>query len=274
MYTRCPHCETYFRVTSAQLHASGGQVCCGHCETVFDAFSSLSSRPPEIGAAQPPIQALEAVLERASPLQPQPQSPVSHEPAVSVDALGPSETASPPESPALALPLDLFAKARPGPRWPWLAANAAALILLAIQGAWFQATAIALQAPEVRPVLEAFCGLARCRVGYARQPEALAIEASDLQLVDPARPGQILLTAAIRNRSSLPQELPALEVTLSGEAGQAPARRVLRPEDYLDQKTAAHRGDPLNPNQELAVRLYLDSGELHPTSYRLYLFFG
>ena len=46
MYTRCPHCDTYFRVSREQLQASSGQVRCGRCERVFDAFATLTSQLP------------------------------------------------------------------------------------------------------------------------------------------------------------------------------------------------------------------------------------
>lgn len=35
--TRCPHCETRFRITDAQLTAHQGMVRCGHCMQSFDA---------------------------------------------------------------------------------------------------------------------------------------------------------------------------------------------------------------------------------------------
>ena len=46
MFTRCPHCDTVFRVTPQQLQVSSGQVRCGRCQEVFDAFSTLTSRLP------------------------------------------------------------------------------------------------------------------------------------------------------------------------------------------------------------------------------------
>lgn len=46
LFTRCSGCETVFRVTTGDLQASGGQVRCGLCQTVFDAFASLTVRPP------------------------------------------------------------------------------------------------------------------------------------------------------------------------------------------------------------------------------------
>ncbi len=48
MFTRCAHCESMFRVTLAQLQASGGQVRCGVCLEVFDAFVTLSARDPRV----------------------------------------------------------------------------------------------------------------------------------------------------------------------------------------------------------------------------------
>ena len=46
LFTRCSYCNTVFRVTTRHLQASGGQVRCGRCEEVFDAFASLTAKPP------------------------------------------------------------------------------------------------------------------------------------------------------------------------------------------------------------------------------------
>lgn len=46
LFTRCTRCETVFRVTTGDLQASGGQVRCGRCQAVFDAFASLTAKPP------------------------------------------------------------------------------------------------------------------------------------------------------------------------------------------------------------------------------------
>lgn len=45
--TRCPHCETRFKITEAQFTAHQGMVRCGHCMQAFD------SRPTFIPAQQP-----------------------------------------------------------------------------------------------------------------------------------------------------------------------------------------------------------------------------
>jgi predicted Zn finger-like uncharacterized protein len=42
LLTRCPHCDTLFRVTPSQLQARGGKVRCGRCMNVFDGFQALA----------------------------------------------------------------------------------------------------------------------------------------------------------------------------------------------------------------------------------------
>lgn len=43
LITRCPHCTTTFRVTPLHLQAHSGDVRCGRCAQVFNAFSTLST---------------------------------------------------------------------------------------------------------------------------------------------------------------------------------------------------------------------------------------
>lgn len=45
--TRCPHCQTRFRVTEKQLGAAGGKVRCGQCRQVFNALDNAESEAPE-----------------------------------------------------------------------------------------------------------------------------------------------------------------------------------------------------------------------------------
>lgn len=45
MKTRCPYCQTSFRVTPEQLKARVGKVRCGQCQTVFNALDSLLDEP-------------------------------------------------------------------------------------------------------------------------------------------------------------------------------------------------------------------------------------
>jgi len=59
MKTRCPACQTTFRVTPEQLKARVGKVRCGQCQTVFNALDSLVeaslSTPPQVPKAGPKV---------------------------------------------------------------------------------------------------------------------------------------------------------------------------------------------------------------------------
>ncbi|MBI1398133.1 MAG: DUF3426 domain-containing protein [Betaproteobacteria bacterium] len=79
MFTRCTHCDAIFRVTLQQLQASSGQVRCGVCDGVFDAFLHLTATPPPDPNAQadtsgqtdpPPSATIEVAvaLEREAPV--------------------------------------------------------------------------------------------------------------------------------------------------------------------------------------------------------------
>ena len=46
MRTRCPACNTFFRVTSDQLRAKAGKVRCGYCKGIFNALDQLIDDAP------------------------------------------------------------------------------------------------------------------------------------------------------------------------------------------------------------------------------------
>ena len=82
---------------------------------------------------------------------------------------------------------------------------------------------------------------------------------------------QIALGARIRNLAPHAQEYPYLELTLTDLTGQAAARRVIRPTDYLGRPVAA--GEVLSASGELAIQLRLETRNLKATGYELMLFY-
>lgn len=71
--TRCPACETVFKVVPDQLRIASGWVRCGQCGTVFDGRAQLLAPDPEAGA--PPVDAAErADADAGSEAQPPAQS--------------------------------------------------------------------------------------------------------------------------------------------------------------------------------------------------------
>lgn len=47
LITRCPNCETTFRVRMEQLNLRGGRVRCGHCHVPFSALASMEELPED-----------------------------------------------------------------------------------------------------------------------------------------------------------------------------------------------------------------------------------
>ena len=176
----------------------------------------------------------------------------------------------------LTLPDDLFGSSAPlqaqGRSWLWVGGSFALAVMLVAQAVYFFATELAIQLPQLRPWLADTCVWLHCTAALPRMPDQLFVEASDLQVLDTSRPAEVLLTASIRNRAQVPQELPLIELTLTDRLNQTAARKVFYPADYLDRSADPTRG--LGSNQELPIKLYLDTGDIKAAGYRLYVFFA
>jgi predicted Zn finger-like uncharacterized protein len=70
MYTRCPECNTVFRIARAQLDAADGEVRCGRCNGIFNAREALIDDSPEGGAPGPSDGDPEAITDTPDELAP------------------------------------------------------------------------------------------------------------------------------------------------------------------------------------------------------------
>jgi len=281
--TRCPQCATTFRVTPQQLKVHRGEVRCGRCSTVFDAFESLVAEPPaDQGPESPadatpsaptaqstaePVAAAEPGATRAAPSDPGP------EPAAASAAPPRADLRRAPREPAPA-PADFIAgfsrNAEPARRWQWaVLASLAAVALLGQALFYFRAEAAEVW-PDARPWLERACAELRCSVPLPRHVEMIAIEASNLQ-IDTGRANLMLLTATLKNRAPFAQDYPALALTLTDTQDQPLARRVLTSADFLERKAEGRAG--FAANGQLEIRVFIDSRDLKASGYRLFLFY-
>lgn len=245
LVTRCPACGTAFRVQRDQLAAHFGTVRCGKCGGVFNGVAAL----------------VEEGGER-----------LSFDPSPQLGLFDPSRRPAQPAKAAHDAPLPEFMAPAEPPRsraWLWGLAALLAAAALAAQAVYHYRAEIAAFLPEARAPLVAACQRLGCTVALPRRADVLTIESSDLQ-ADPRREGIIVLHAVIRNRSRLPQDYPALELTLTDEGGRPVLRRVLLPRDYVEPERAR---DGITAGGEAALRVYLDSSRARVTSYRLYLFY-
>jgi hypothetical protein len=126
---------------------------------------------------------------------------------------------------------------------------------------------LAARYPVLKPHLAQYCELLDCTVAPPQRPKQIAIEASDLQATDTARPGLIRLTATLRNHAGHDLGYPALDLVLTNTKEHTLARRIFLPKEYLDRGRDIAAGIPANA--EVTVRLDLDTGDLNPAGFRL-----
>ena len=267
LYTRCLHCGTTFRVTTQQLQASSGQVRCGQCKQVFDAFATLTAQEPQLSVTEreTPSPTLSEVLPAAPPVEKSAQTRLPVRPKEK-----PAAAASRPDPAASLYEWEFRMPVAPRRTGLWVSLSLLLLATLALQAAYAYRTELMVLVPQSRKYYERACEWLDCTLALPRLSSFLHIEASDLKAPDPARPREIELMVAVRNRAAVEQAYPAFELTLTNSQEQTIARRVFLPAEYLQWTDAA---DGLKAGAELPIRLSLDTGELRAAGYRVYLFY-
>ncbi len=280
-YTRCPNCKTIFRVTPQQLAMRGGQVRCGHCQTIFDGEASLVSLAPQIrtsraegGLSEAELGPPTVTLRNAQALDVAPmesgERSISGETAASV---ADDETQSTLDR-ELAYASRFSAQEDEKQRWlpSWVFALAIPVLIVAFvaQALFHFRDAIAAHWPMTKPALIKFCVVADCRLHPLQDIGALSIEASDLQ-ADPAHKGLLILTTTVRNRAAYPLGYPHLELTLSDAQEQVVIRRAFAPTEYMSGAVDLDTG--IAGNSELAIKLFIDASATSQAGYQVYLFY-
>lgn len=272
MLTRCPACDTAFRVTPDQLKARAGKVRCGHCNAVFNALETLADTPPPPvpqapGAATPPAEPVAPPRAESPPAEPPLEEGRSEPPAVLPDEAD--------EQAAISILLEEIGHetappASRGRLLAWGLGGLLALALLVVQAAYLYRAELAVNEPGLRPLLEEMCTLLECDIPLPRKADLVSIEASDLH-PDPQRKGQLVLVATLKNRASFAQDFPYLELTLTDTRDQPMVRKILAPSDYLAQGVDVRAG--FAANGDMVVSLWLDAADVGASGYRLYLFY-
>jgi predicted Zn finger-like uncharacterized protein len=292
LITTCTHCVARFKVTPQQLNAKQGQVRCGKCGRVFSGFEALERFPDDDTGARL-LAAREAADRAGEPrlesIQPPPIEDLPIEDLPDVETLDsppplppPSAYVEEPSKPSTSPPAPRrgarrptieYEETDPPPRHvsrAWSFGVALLALVFAAELAYAYRGPIAQRYPVLRPWLESACAHAHCTIPWMRDDRLLKLEDSELLEV-PGRPTEIALGARVRNLATAAQEYPHLELTLTDLTGQAAARRVLRPIDYVGR--ALGPGEVLAPGAEVAIQLRLETPRIKATGYELLLFY-
>ncbi len=256
--TQCPQCGTRFKVTDAQLDAHDGLVRCGRCHEVFNASEHLHDDQPNPQLSlpiEPELQLAEFNL-----------TPVANVPELKEEPRTLAQQVRFVEEPTDEAPT------APRRRSGWLGfllATVLALTLLA-QAAYYFRVDLLARLPGLRPILAAHCSSPACGVALPRKADLINIESSELE-ADPVQTNVVMLHVLVHNRAPYAQAHPSLELTLTNLQDQAIARRVFQPADYLKNGDNEKLGIPTN--RDFDIRLRLDTTDLNPSGYRLFLFY-
>lgn len=303
MLTTCPECQTTFRVTQEHLGLRRGLVRCGHCAVVFNAYDSLlaelvtppvepekaargsapvapspapSPAPPSAPVAAPPDLPDSAATTDATP---EDSADSVDEPVVeAVEAPPPSAVIEPPEeTPAREtsesillseLPTRVTPPRRPRPAYVHLKLAVAILLAatLLLQGLVFLRADLAAVLPGARPLLARLCEPFGCAVPLPRQLDKTAITASSLEH-DAENRSRSRLSLLLANRSGQAQTWPHIVLILTDMRDSPVAQRVFSPREYLAGGIRPEAG--MAADEELEIRLDLDTGTLAATGYAL-----
>jgi hypothetical protein len=141
---------------------------------------------------------------------------------------------------------------------------------LAAQGAYVFRNQLAAWFPQMKPALSQICQAIGCQVKLPAQIDMVSIESSELQALA-ANKNIFTLTLLLRNRSTVAQHWPDLELTLNDANEKPVVRKVLTPRDYLPSAQEIAKG--FSASSEQPVKITFELTQLKASGYRIYLFY-
>lgn len=213
--TRCPACQTTFRVVPDQLRLADGWVRCGRCSTVFEAQTTELQEPEASASADTADSTPQATPHSTADL-----------PALDMTADGPPSSF--PPSFVRRARSDAY-WARPGVRLALAGGCVLAALGLALQVVVHQRDRLAASRPELMPMLQALCEPLRCSVAPLKRIDAVVIDASGLTRL---RDDAYRLQVALNNKAATEVAMPAIELTLTDAADRPVLRRVVLPSEW------------------------------------------
>ena len=258
MYTQCPQCETYFRVSDGDLAAAEGQVRCSRCQEIFDARARLLTPAQERalpageqGAAGDP--AIGDLFGAEGPDAEPSFGDAALEPgALDGTRADPSFDQPPTGAPfGFELPTPLADAGRPrARRAPLLATCLALTLTLTAQLVHANRDPLARD-PRIGPALVG----AYQRLHLPLQPPSdlarLAVQRADVTS-HPVYRDVLYITATITNEADFTQPLPLLRVRLDDRWGEPVGVRIFRPDEYLRH---AEPGTGAEPGRAYGIAL-------------------
>lgn len=243
--TRCPNCQTTFRVTSSALHKAVGKVRCGQCSEVFNAFDSLA----DTQADDPAEDLLQSTITEVTTGEADEQ-PIPNE---RLDAVLESQAPEPeirwyPSEP------------EPAPEQPlWRTAAVIAGAVLALQLVHYSRAALT-SVPVLGGTLEQVYALIGLPIIQEVDPADFTIvnwvaTAQTVTETDNESLSALEISAGVRNTSDAPLPYPMLSLELTDRWEKTIGARVFTPAEYTG--TGMSSDASIRPKSTVSARLQL-----------------
>jgi len=213
MQTECPHCNTVFRISDAQLEQSDGQVRCGHCLAIFTADNPYST----------------------SRFQSSTDETADNNPTSIEESLSAIETS---HIVADVIPPELRAESRKGKkRFGFIGTLFLSLAILAgIAGILFQYAYYnrnnLVKIAELRPWLNLVCQQANCTLPPPKDLNLIALNSKNI-FSHPNVSNALMVSASIINHADFAQDYPIIELRFEDIRGKTIAGRRFSALEYL-----------------------------------------
>lgn len=232
--TRCPKCQTLFKVTLGQLQIYEGQVRCGQCKLVFSGIDHLTAADTEVWSG------INLGIEDA------PTTPKTKpEPAFLKDKAEKNQTLQIPSLKSAPKPIRL--------------SLIALLAFTLLQATWWQRTSIAAQIPALSKWV-ANSGESIQWWFALPADSSLELQGSGMARLSETR---LQVEATLYNATQLPSKWPHILIKLRDSQGTELAAKLLKPTDYIKRSaTISKSSPPIAPQETVEIIGVLNLSEL------------
>jgi predicted Zn finger-like uncharacterized protein len=302
--TRCPACDTVFKIVPDQLKVSKGWVRCGRCAEVFDAAAHAVALDETNQQTSPPVSVAhsKATLAKVTDAATLTTAKIATKDVAFTPKNIATQAANTPENDDLPLKrhveTDLsFVKVAKNKAF-WQQKNVAASLrvaclglvgLLFLQIGFSQRNHLVAANPALKPSFESFCQTLGCKIEAFKNIDAFKIDSSSFQKApmpsttvvansDAAAAAQAdayTLKISLKNNIDLPLAMPSIELTLTDASDKPVLRRVLSTQNFGSDRGL--KGDTLAANGdwsgEMTVAVTANRALPPISGYRVLLFY-
>ena len=240
MYTLCPHCQHIQQISRKRLKKKHGRLSCPKCKQQFDAYLTLSKKPPQISVSEKQASDTQIPTKPvAANVIPEITALLKVQSEVVVDPQVIEETGAANEA-----DIELFDWQKPKVAYRpdrWLFAVLLGFFLLLYQLYYFQAYSLS-QDPKIRPLLRTLSTYGNIPLADYRKPLEFSTIGSSLEETEK---GHYRLQLSLINHADFRQPPPYLQLTLQNFYGGIFAQRIFSPQEYLGQTKSVIAIEPL-----------------------------